>query len=379
MSEPYYFFSPKDLASQSEQVGWVSVERLFRVGGMGVKSRRDHFLVDISRETLHERFRSLALSRNIEAARMSMGVTDNEQWTLEGMRGLVREVGIEAGIHRILYRPFDTRYIWYHREAIERGDSRWPVMKNVLPDKLSLLTSRQSVNGEFTSVFVARGLSEMKAAESTRGSYTFPLVLATDQHDLATSIDEGTNLRVEAFVQDLRSKSAAEMFSYVYAVLHSPTYRTRYAGALGIEFPKVPAACPRAVLDNLIRLGSDLVALHLLESPKLAQPITAFIGGGNPVVEKISWSRDAVWVDKAQTIGFQGVPENVWNFHIGGYQVCEKWLKDRKGRTLSNDDIAHYQKIVVALSETIRLMAEIDRVIDAHGGWPDAFQTTAKA
>lgn len=83
---------------------------------------------------------------------------------------------------------------------------------------------------------------------------------------------------------------------------------------------------------------------------------------------------DTVWVDKAQTTGFRGAPEPVWNFHIGSYQVCKKWLEDRKGRTLSDDDIAHYQKIVVALSETIRLMDEIDRVIDAHGGWPGAFQ-----
>ena len=84
---------------------------------------------------------------------------------------------------------------------------------------------------------------------------------------------------------------------------------------------------------------------------------------------------NTVWLDKAQTIGFGGVPEPFWKFHIGGYQVCEKWLKDRKGRTLSQDDITHCQKIVVALSETIRLMAEIDRVIDEHGGWPAAFQT----
>lgn len=92
-----------------------------------------------------------------------------------------------------------------------------------------------------------------------------------------------------------------------------------------------------------------------------------------------TWSRDTAWVDKAKTTGFRGVREEVWNFHIGGYQVCEKWLKDRKGRTLSENDIAHYQKIVVALSETIRLMAEIDRVIDEHGGWPGAFQTAAPA
>jgi hypothetical protein len=120
-------------------------------------------------------------------------------------------------------------------------------------------------------------------------------------------------------------------------------------------------------------LGGELTALHLLESPKLDRPTTEFIGGRHPKVEKVSWSRDTVWIDKAQTSGFKGVREEVWNFHIGGYRVCEKWLKDRKGRTLSADDIAHYQKIVVALTETIRLMAEIDEVIEKHGGWPGAF------
>jgi Type ISP C-terminal specificity domain len=127
----------------------------------------------------------------------------------------------------------------------------------------------------------------------------------------------------------------------------------------------------------LARLGGELVAMHLLESPKLDKPITEFIGGRNPGVEKISYTSDSVWLDKAQTRGFRGVPEPVWNFHIGGYQVCEKWLKDRKGRTLSKDDITHYQKIVVSLSETIRLMKKIDEVIEKHGGWPGAFRAEA--
>jgi SOS-response transcriptional repressor LexA len=113
--------------------------------------------------------------------------------------------------------------------------------------------------------------------------------------------------------------------------------------------------------------------------------VTIYIGPKNPEVTRVGWSEDTVWLDAAATkkgqpatpgtIGFRGVPEAVWNFHIGGYQVCEKWLKDRKGRTLSQDDIAHYQKIVVALAETIRLMNEIDEVIQRHGGWPGAFQS----
>jgi hypothetical protein len=123
----------------------------------------------------------------------------------------------------------------------------------------------------------------------------------------------------------------------------------------------------------LATLGGELIALHLLESPKVENLITEYLGSRTPEVEKVSWSKNTVWIDKAQTIGFKGVREEVWNFHVGGYQVCEKWLKDRKGCKLYADDIRHYQKIVVALSETIRLMKKIDEVIEQHGGWPGAF------
>ena len=119
--------------------------------------------------------------------------------------------------------------------------------------------------------------------------------------------------------------------------------------------------------------------------------MTTYTGPKNPEVGRVGWSDDTVWLDagktsarkghrasKPGTMGFKGVPEEVWDIHIGGYQVCHKWLKDRKGRTLADDDIAHYQKIVVALNETIHIMAEIDQVIEAHGGWPDAFQTASE-
>ena len=121
------------------------------------------------------------------------------------------------------------------------------------------------------------------------------------------------------------------------------------------------------------------MALHLMESAILNMPITTYNGPRNPAVESVSYANGTVWLDKKQKVGFAGVPEAVWNFHIGGYQVCEKWLKDRKGRTLTKDDIAHYQKIVVALSETIRLMNEIDETIEKHGGWPGAFITKPPA
>lgn len=163
-----------------------------------------------------------------------------------------------------------------------------------------------------------------------------------------------------------------DIFHYAYAVFHSPSYRCRYAEFLKIDFPRLPLTGNLELFRALAKLGGELVALHLLESPKVNDFITRFEGqGDNSIPRKPIYKDGAVWINASQR--FEGVPEAVWNFHIGGYQVCEKWLKDRKGRTLSKVDIAHYQKIVIALSETIRLMAEIDKVIETHGGWPDAF------
>jgi predicted helicase len=173
-----------------------------------------------------------------------------------------------------------------------------------------------------------------------------------------------------------------DVFLWLYALCHSLEYRRRYRAALAQRFPIVMLTSNAELRRSLVRLGRELVSLHLMESPRLDESMTEFVGA-NREVRKIGYSTHYVWINaggtkakpKPGTSGFRGVPEEVWNFHIGGYPVCEKWLKDRKGRTLSDDDVAHYQKIVVALSETIRLMAEIDRVIDEHGGWPGAFVT----
>ncbi len=180
---------------------------------------------------------------------------------------------------------------------------------------------------------------------------------------------------------------AQEFLFYTYSILHSPTYRSRYAEFLALDFPRLPLPQSSELFHELSRPGGELVSLHLMQSPKLNDFITTYTGPKNPGVGRVGWSDNTVWLDAAATkksqpashgtIGFQGVPEAVWNFHVGGYQVCRKWLKDRKGRTLSAEDIAHYQKIVVALAETIRLMQDIDGVIEKHGGWPGAFVTSA--
>jgi predicted helicase len=164
-----------------------------------------------------------------------------------------------------------------------------------------------------------------------------------------------------------KSITPEDIFHYAYAVFHSPTYRTRYAEFLKIDFPRLPLTSDLELFRALAAKGAELVTLHLLESPKLNNFITEFPIKGDNVVEKVHYTENDkhIWINKTQYFG--GVAKEVWEFHIGGYKVCEKWLKDRKGRKLSYDDIQHYQKIVVALSETIRLMVEIDGMIPS---WP---------
>lgn len=173
---------------------------------------------------------------------------------------------------------------------------------------------------------------------------------------------------------DLSSTFGPEdIFNYIYAVFHSPTYRQRYAEFLKIDFPRVPMTSSPQLFRRLCILGEELVALHLLESPYLSQLITRYPVVGDNIVEKgfpkfVAYEEGApgyVYINESQY--FEGVPKEVWEFHVGGYRVCEKWLKDRRGRQLSFDDLMHYQKVVVALKETIRLMAEIDKAIP---GWP---------
>jgi predicted helicase len=153
----------------------------------------------------------------------------------------------------------------------------------------------------------------------------------------------------------------------MYAVLHSPTYRKRYADFLRSDFARLPLTSDLSLFGALAGKGSELVSLHLMESPKLDQLITTFPERGSNVVEMVTYvaALQRVCVNGIQY--FDNVPREAWEFHIGGYRVLERWLKDRKGRELTWHDTQHYQKIVVALRETIRVMGEIDAAIPK---WP---------
>ena len=154
--------------------------------------------------------------------------------------------------------------------------------------------------------------------------------------------------------------SPIDILDYIYAVLHSPAYREKYKEFLKIDFPRVPYPKDKEKFWALVKLGGELRQIHLLESPVVENYITQYPVGGDNIVEKPKFVNGKVYINDTQY--FEGVPEVAWNFYIGGYQPAQKWLKDRKGRKLEFDDILHYQKIIVALTETDRIMKEVDVV-----------------
>ena len=421
---PFHLFEPFDDAGTEYYDKWPSVRDIFPINSVGIVTARDALTVQWSAEEIWRVVSDVA-GGDTEEVRHKYGLgKDTQNWKIAWAQEDLRRAGpAKNNVVPILYRPFDTRFTYYTGES--RGFLCRPlaeVMGHMLAgENVGLITTRQQARGndEWAQVFATSRIAESCAISNiTREiNYLFPLYLypgvgKTDgslfsrwskgKDGRTPNLDSGFVEQIAAATElrfvsdgrgDLRKTLGPEdVLAWIYAVFHSPCYRERYEAQLKLDFPRVPLPGSVDLFRRLAEAGHDLLALHLLESSKLGKPITTYTGPKNPEVGRVGWSNGTVWLDagktsareghratKPGTIGFQGVPAEVWDFHIGGYQVCHKWLKDRKGRTLSDEDVAHYQKIVVALNETIRIMAEIDEVIEAHSGWPDAFQTGSEA
>ena len=388
-TEPNFFFVPKDGGGRSEyEQGW-SIRDAFLVSGNAVKTERDglsiHFTEDGIRRMVED-FRTLDEKSIREKYALE---TDSRDWQVAKAKADVTANRQDTCFQFILYRPFDIRHTWYSGQSRGFiGTPAFPLMRHMTAGRnIALTCLRQTRRGETGTVFVGRGLICKDIVSPYDIGTVFPIYLYPAADELGAFAGRRPNINPE-FLKALAEKlglsqagphglpqgvTPEDIFHYAYAVFHSPTYRTRYAEFLKIDFPRLPLTGNQDLFFRLAALGGELVALHLLESPKLNDLITEFPVQGTDTVEKVQYNDkdERVWINPDQYFG--GVPAAVWNFHIGGYQVCEKWLKDRKGRKLTYEDTRHYQRIVVALNETIRDMTEIDEVIRQHGDWPTAF------
>ena len=347
---PMYFMVPKDFRAKAKYDRGFSINELFPLSSVGIVTGKDALYIDEDKKRLMDK--------------------------VKAHYGQVEEHLIRP----ISYRPFDTRYLYNNIKLIERN--RFGVMKHfVNGENLGLVTVRRIKIGRHIGFFVTNNISD-DALSGMSSSVICPLYLYPENNG-QTSTDEtqkrepnldkaivkkiAKGLRLdftdekEAIENTLENTFAPiDLLDYIYAVLHSPSYRTKYREFLKIDFPRIPYPKDRSIFWELVRLGGQIRQIHLFESAVLENYITQYPVRGDNTVDKPRYKDGKVYINDTQY--FDNVLETAWTFYIGGYQPAQKWLKDRKEQKLEFEDILHYQKIIVALSETDNLMREIDKI-----------------
>jgi len=394
--EPNYFFIPRNYESEDQYIIGFSINDLFINQNSGIQTKNDSLTINHNKSKL-ENIVSDFNNLPIEELKTKFNLKDTSGWTaLKAKEDLINNKG---NYYPIYYRPFDIRTIYMtEKSGGFVGRPRLSTMKHFLNgDNYGLITVRQQSTFDFQHILVSNTLMESGAIslQTKEWGYIFPLYVNTDsnaQQTIVQSAKRTPNLKSEIINQiaenlrltfinekepfdsaqgDNNTFAPIDILDYIYAVLHSPTYRDKYKEFLKIDFPRVPYPKDATTFWQLVKLGGEIRQIHLLESPKVDDFITTYPkGGDNTITTKVA-KKDWKLFDEEKQLGriwindeqyFDNIPLTAWEFYIGGYQPAQKWLKDRKDRKLEFDDILHYQKIIVALSETDRLMKEIDKI-----------------
>ena len=397
---PSYSFKERDHSVEAEYLKGISLKELMPQSSAGTLSARDGLSVDMDRADLWLRMNELVRS-DIEEfrARHSVG-DDSKSWSLSAAQSDVRVHRSEEFLRPIQYRPFDKRWTFY--TGTQGGIYFFPapsVMPHVVDHPNIALGFTRKVEGtrSFADILAFDQLITHHSLSLKEVNYLAPLYLYPDENTLDQTVRLNLDPKLYAAIcraakidpadqagpkNDFRAAtgearpSEVKLFDYIYGVLHSPTYRAKFAEFLKMDFPRIPYLPSPQVFRHVSEKGEQLRRLHLMEAPAIGETPYPYQGSGDDVVaggfpkwedgkgspSTGSGRTGRVFVNKDQY--FDGVPEIAWSFHIGGYQPAQKWLKDRRGRTLSWDDIGHYQKIVKILAETDRIMKEIELPLD---------------
>jgi hypothetical protein len=399
---PFYLFVPQDIDVQAEYEREREITQIMPVNSLGILTKRDTLVIGFSADEVFEKVEAFVdptLSDEDCALRFSVPVKDKDTWDIGQARSMLKKRLDVGYIRRVMYRPVDTRFVYYEETLVARLNIR--VMQHLEFNNCAIVLGRQgeATGADVWDVLIASNTLVDQNIFRRGGGTVFPLYLYPDPDKKNTLFDANTpssarggrrpNLSaafiadcskrigmrfVEDGKGDLRETFGPEdVFQYMYAVLHAPTYRTRYAEFLKIDFPRLPLTSNAELLRELCALGERLIGLHVME--QFGRDLPVYPVEGNNLVEKIEHrvpegeaEQGRVYINKTQY--FDGMQPEVWEFHVGGYQVCHKWLKDRKGRVLSYEEIRHYQRVVAALAGTIALMERIDEAIEESGGWP---------
>ena len=349
---PHWSAKPTDSAAAGAYRQLWSLPEIFAPIGdpaPGFVTTQDEFAISFTPEEAQEKVAALLSTETEADARRMFQLCKQDQWDYGRAKRELSLIAIDELTVEITFRPFDNRWtIWDRNVCVHRRER---AMNFMLAHNLSIISHR--LTKDEPSVFVTDVPARHKAGTRYDISYVFPLYMGS-RENLGAAFRQWLEERLKAYY------NPEEVLGYIYAVLHAPTFRTRYAEFLRIDFPRIPFPESAEDFEALSRLGWALVEAHLLHPSLPRRGLAAYVGKGDDRVEAVR--RDAadgtVWISAAQ--GFRPVPAEVWEFRIGGYQVLDKYLKSRKGRMLSLDEIRHVARICDALAFTIEQMTRID-------------------
>jgi hypothetical protein len=388
---PFYFFVPRDESLESGYRRFLPIPQLFPVTVVGLFTARDALTVHWSSE---EVWKTVTVFSRMDPELAREGYKlgkDSRDWKVALAQADLQDSGpMRDNIAPILYRPFDVRHTYYtgHSRGFHCRPRR-DVMRHMLAgENVGLITSRLTKGESFRHALVTEHISEkiLLSPKTSNNAFLFPLYLYPTggggglfAHHVPQERQPNLNPKfMVALAQAYGGEpSPEEIFYYVYAVLYAPTYREKYAEFLRMDFPCVPFTSDATVFKAMAALGARLVGLHLLQSPELDPPAARFEGEGDNRVAKSKShgfrydpTQKRISINEDQY--FSPVPLELWEYQIGGYQVLEKWLKDRRERRLSLDEIKTYCRVVTAIQRTINLQEEIDAL------YPEAERNLAK-
>ena len=387
---PNYLLVPHSESIGEEYERYWKVTDIFPLKNSGIVTSRDEMVTDFEPEPILERVNRLrdSTESNEQLCRQLTINMNNESDINEARESLRKEHDLEKHMRPILRFPFDGRFIFYHDALV--GRSRKEVMTHLLTgENVALCVGRA---GQATGDNTWNPVSISKTIVNYNifrrgGTRVFPLYCYADQggqrhHNLSQQFLEEVHRHLNyeisrddamRFVPDGKGDGHTtigpeDIFHYIYAILHAPGYRQRYADQLKIDFPNIPLTTNRALFQKLVVLGEQLAALHLFQSEDTNLPV--FPESGNPQIENVRWTEvdQRVWINSTQY--FAPIPREVWEFRVGGHSPAEKWLTDRASRVLTFDEIQRYQRICGALNKTVKIMEDIDNIIVEHGDWP---------
>ncbi len=359
--KPNYLFNIQDYDLLEKYETGFKINEFMPENSSGFTTHRDDFVLDMNRQTLVDRINDFYdKDKTDQEIKETLNLKETVDFSIEETRAKGK---FDAShIKPCLYRPFDTRSLYYDSNLIDRDRSQ--TMRHFLKmDNLGLITQRITAHeGAWTDVLITTQIIDAHITGSR--SSIFPLHLYPDE----TSLDKTIRINMEPTIRKAIEGVATDskngkpdehqIFDYIYGVLHAPDYRKLYSNFLKTDFPRIPYPKDSAEFWDLSSVGKRLRELHLMSNNKDFETTNyVYRGKGDDIIKRPDFDGKKVWINDTQY--FDSVPESAWDSHIGGYQPAQKWLKDRRRETLETLDILHYQKIIAVLVQTEQTMQTI--------------------